>query len=106
MCDELYCCKLVLFVMKHIVFACYETCIFSACFGGSRSGRQLKQAVLKKSNNYIRRLTDEYNGLCVSRRSPSGPQYIRRLTDEYIGQPVSHAPRPPAPLRSSAIGHR
>jgi hypothetical protein len=92
--------------MKHIVFACYETCIFSTCFGGSWLVRQLKQAVLKIPNNYICRLTDKYNGPRVSRGSPLGPQYIRRLTDEYIGPPVSHALGPSVPLRSSATRHR
>jgi hypothetical protein len=49
MCDELYCHKLVLLVMKHIVFACYETCIFSACFGGSLVGEAAKIGSAKKN---------------------------------------------------------
>jgi hypothetical protein len=49
MCDELYCRKLVLFFMKHIVFACYQTCIFSACFGGSLAGEVAKTGSAKKT---------------------------------------------------------
>jgi hypothetical protein len=49
MCDELYCHKLVLLVMKHIVFACYKTCIFSNCFGGSPAGEVGKVGIAKKT---------------------------------------------------------
>jgi hypothetical protein len=95
MCDELYCRKLILLVMKHIMFACYETCILSVCFEGSPVGEAVKIGSAKKPNNYIRRLTDEYNGSRVSYGSSPGhlpvtrselpPHYVRRAlgTDKY-----------------------
>jgi hypothetical protein len=68
----MYCRKLILLVMKHIMFTCYETCILSVCFEGSPVGEAVKIGSAKKPNNYIRRLTDEYNGSRVSYGSSPG----------------------------------
>jgi hypothetical protein len=48
MCDELYCRKLILLVMKHIVFACHKSVYFLTILEAPRPGRQPKHAMVKK----------------------------------------------------------
>jgi hypothetical protein len=83
MCDELYCRKLVLLVMNYIVHL-NEYLYILPVLEAPEQGRQLKQTVVKKQNNYIRWLTDEYNGSCVSHGSPLGPNIIISLEDTFV----------------------
>jgi hypothetical protein len=97
MCDELYYRKLVLLVMKHIVFACYETCIFSAYFGGSPIEEADKTDSAKK--------TKQLTGHALAAGRLWAPIYssvnrrIYRATYQSRG-------RGPTPLRSLATGHQ